>query len=349
MGFADGFWGAGIPPSARGEILLNITHPKSTKKIQKLFTPNPHPRDSGLRPLAESKLEKKGVPKMTVTGKQLRLDLESVIQMMKSQAAEGVVIQKKEDWPPIAWMILQCEAEGRERDGLAKQLGIAVEDIDTLVADLIQAEDQAASEQIWQVGVIALKTAAMQVTQVIGKTWDQIEAMAIEKLAEAIQGVNGKAVDPEKLAGIAKIANSATRRNQGEGQRGGFGGSTTERAGSNLEVELKSGDLGSITFRFSPRVAAQMQNPNRVIDLQANREERPESGMEMLRLKEIRPIAEAMESDESKAKQAEFEQQQAESKSLQDSLAPKKPTKAAQEMERLKDMFGGGFETVEIE
>lgn len=278
-------------------------------------------------------------------GKQLRLDLGQVIQMMISQAPEGVMIQPKEEWPPVAWMILQCEAEGRERKGLAEQLGIQTEDIDQLVADLIQADDQAASELVWGVGVIALKTAAMQVTQVIGKTWDQIEAMAIEKLAEAIQNVSGKAADPQMLAGIAKIANAATRRNQGEG-RPGFGGSHRPGVGSQVDVELQSGDLGSITFRFSPRVAAQMSNPNRVIDLKANVVDGMDlKGMEMLRLKEIRPIAEAMDTEESKKQQLAFEEQQAESKARQEAVAGPKKSRAkleqeAEEMTRLQGMFG---------
>lgn len=279
---------------------------------------------------------------MSTSSKQLRLDLKSVIQMMVSQAPDGVVIQEAGSWPPVAWMILQCEAEGKSREGLAEQLGIAVTDIDQLVEDLIQTEDQVAREQIWQVGVIALKTSAMQVTQVIGNTWDQIEAMAIEKLAEAIQNVSGKAADPERLASIARIANSATRRNQGEGQRSGFGGSTTERAGTQLDVELKSGDLGSITFRFSPRVAAQMQNPNRVIDLQANKVDREGGGMEMLRLKEIRPIAEAMDTEESKQIDAAREKEQRDSKAMQESVLGPRKTAAEKELDRLKGLFGFG-------
>lgn len=219
---------------------------------------------------------------------QLRLSLEQVIQMMQTQCPAEVVIQDKESWPPVAWVLLQTDADGADRNVTASQLGVEVSDLAELIESLIQAPDSKTAQQVWQVGVICLKTAKMQTNQVLATTWDQVEALAVSKLAEAIQHVSGKTVDPMKLASIAKTANSAIRRQAGEGSgRAGPGGG--------LDIEMQSGELGSIRLRLSPRVIEQMSNPSKVIDSIAKDVTQPRSH-EMLRLKDIRPIAEEMDS-----------------------------------------------------
>lgn len=252
-----------------------------------------------------------------VDSKQLRLGLPDVIQMMKSQAPDGVVIQSAEVWPPVAWVMMQAEAFGQSREVIATSFGVTMDMLAELVGELIQAPNLETAHEVWDVGVIALKVAQTQTTQVLATTWDQVEAMAIAKLADAIQNVAGANADPMKLASIAKTANSAVRRSQGEGHGRGVGGPAPT-----VDLELQSGDLGSIRLRLSTRVRDQMNNPNRVIDVTPNK---PVGGeLQMLRLKEIRPIAEALDSEADKARAAAEAQAHADAKALQEKFAPVK-------------------------
>lgn len=225
--------------------------------------------------------------------KQMRLNLEQVIQMMESAAPQFTVIVPAAEWPGIAWAVMQAEAGGNEREKVAEQLGVDVEDIENLISDMIQSTDPEVPLSVWKVGVVALKTATLTVQNTLATTWDQVEAMAIEKTVQAIQNLPGKSLDPTKMVLIAQMANKAVRRQGGES-----GGRPNAPAGqaspTDVAIEMQSGNVGSITLRFGARVLEQIKKPEKVIDVVANQPKRQEKH-EMVKLKQIRSAIEQVD------------------------------------------------------
>lgn len=237
----------------------------------------------------------------TLMERTLRVDLKTVIHMINGQAPEGHEVLPEADWPGIAWVIMQAEAQGDGREKIAENLGINESDIEDMVAGLMATEDTTLANSLWGVGIVTLKTAATAAGQVLTRTWDQVEALAIEKVAQGIQNLPGNKLDPMQMAQIAAIANKAVRRNQGElGGRGAPGGAQVP-GNQPMEIELQSGEVGSITLRFGTKIMEQLQAPERIIDVSANK---PTSSpnREMLKLKEIRG---AIESADIQAEQEE--------------------------------------------
>ena len=307
-------------------IAVNIIHPKIRKKKIKTTESITHPLN-----LIQSMRPKMNERKQSV----LRLEMGQVIRMMQEQAAEqgqGIEVLGEEHWPPIAWVLIQAEAAGQTKEQLAQQLGVEVENVLELIKGLIQgAESESQAFALWDVGVVALRSTFVTANQVLATTWDQVEAMAIEKLAIAIQNVNPAGADPLKLMQIASTANKAVRRQQGEsGQAGRSNTSSVGRMAeeSAMELELQSGDLGSLTIRLSPRVRAQMASPHRVIDSVAREVRTPVAKIDLKTTREIIDQAdrEAGESSLRAKPQEPFE--------------TKKEKKAKEDIFRLGEHFG---------
>lgn len=165
---------------------------------------------------------------------------------------------------PLAWMVLKQEAAGAHLAILAAELGVSHDDLLALKDATTQLKGDD-SETVWQRGVVALKTAAIMNANV-GQTWDAVESMAVEKLANGLSAMKGNGNAAEMLA-IATAANKAARRNRGESS--GSPRTSTHihvPGGSGGEVELSSGNLGRIHLRLAPAIQAQLSNPARVID-----------------------------------------------------------------------------------
>ncbi len=225
---------------------------------------------------------------------------------------------------PLAWVLIQHEGSGHSRGEFVERLGVAAEDVDSLIMQTVgvevavsdgtdegrakvYAEAMRVAETKWSAGVIALKGSALGAEQRIARGWDDIEAMAIEKLGNHLVNMKTDG-DAKTMLDIAKVANSATRRSKGEGTRSGNNGIGTSvvvkmgQGESGNEVELASGNLGSITLRLSPKIQEQLSRPERVIDAVANKtegERRTTQNLEMLRLKDTRSLADAAESQDS--------------------------------------------------
>lgn len=237
--------------------------------------------------------------------KQMRLSLDEVIQLIMQQKESTTAVATPADWPPIAWVIMQQESSGMSREEIAASLGVEEADIAALICDLIQDANPETSLAAWHIGVVALKTAIAATNQVLTTNWDQLEAMAIEKTAMALQNLSHTTADPMKLIQIAAMANKATRRKQGEIAPGTAPKGIIEQPQPGVEIEMKSGDVGSITLRFGPRVIEQLQKPGRIIDAEPNRE--PARHIEMLRLKDTRTLADSLDLEAEEKRKANSE------------------------------------------
>lgn len=243
------------------------------------------------------------------------------VRLSREQVCEFLGIEAG-SMSALAWLLIQHEGQGLSRQVFVEKLGVPAESVDSLVRVTIGievrvsdgtdedaakalSEAQQEAETRWSAGVIALKGSALGGEQRIARGWDDIEAMAVEKLGNHLANMKTDGA-VETILTIAKAANSATRRAKGEGARGSGGNigvSVVAKMGdSGGEVELQSGNLGSITLRLSPKIQEQLARPDRVIDAVANKatEDRTSTqNLEMLRLKDTRALAEAADSDES--------------------------------------------------
>lgn len=169
----------------------------------------------------------------------------------------------------IGWLVIQEQATGTSRAAIAKALGCSEAELLALRDDILQATGEEA-ESRWLQGVMAVQTAnRIQVIQA-ENGWDALEAMAIDKLGRSLNQMTTNG-DPEIMLRIAQTSNKAIRRRRGEGPgtRGAGVTSVTVNGGmgtDNFGVELKSGHLGTLKLNISPRVQAQLANPERVID-----------------------------------------------------------------------------------
>jgi hypothetical protein len=186
----------------------------------------------------------------------------------------------------IAFLVLQRESEGLTRSAAAEALGVSVEDIDSLVHHTCEGADQAESESIWNQGIVALRAARLMAEQMIRQGWDDVEAMAVDKLGRNLASMKGLG-DADQMLRIAAAANRATRRGRGEQVDQRNRGDQTHVA---VGITLQPGNLGSIRLNLSPRVQAQLQQPGRVIDVEPNQSQSMIRDSKMLSLKETRGL-----------------------------------------------------------
>lgn len=161
----------------------------------------------------------------------------------------------------LAWLVMQEEAAGVARETIAAELETGVEEVEALI-ESVTGLSGAEAQQLWSIGIIALRTASHLNEHTINRGWDTVEALAINKLAEQLATMRGNG-DADQMLRIAAAANKAIRRSKGEGNgMKKFG----DAPPSGATVTLQSGDLGTMSLTFSPAIQAQLGNPNRVIE-----------------------------------------------------------------------------------
>lgn len=212
------------------------------------------------------------------------------VHMTPDMVAEVMGIPERPGLGPIAWILIQEEAKGTGREGVASALDVSVGDLEELIHGICQKGSLEESLTTWAMGVVALKTSALMMRQVLEGGWDAVEAMAISKLSQSLTKMQTDG-DPEQMLRIATNANKALRRGKGEnpGQPGG-GGPTQV----NVNV-LQAGKLGSIKLNLAPRIQKQLSDPNRVID--ANPKANSLGQKEMLNLEATRELLDGKEQE----------------------------------------------------
>lgn len=205
----------------------------------------------------------------------------------------------------LAWLLIQEEAAGVARQFLADELGTGLDEVNELIESVVGVTGEEA-QQIWSMGIAAIRTAGVLNDHAISKGWDTVEAIAVTKLANQLAAMPGNG-DADQMLRIASTANRSLRRQKGEG---GSHGSrrTNDQQGAEMSVILKSGNLGTMSLTFAPAIQEQLNNPNRVIDAVANNAkaagEKLGGGsmrnLSMLKLDETRELIEAKQVEEKK-------------------------------------------------
>lgn len=209
---------------------------------------------------------------------------QEIVAEMMGVAAEAV--------GPVAWLTIQEEASGVTRKQIAKNLGVEETDLIAL-RDSVTGVENESSEEIWQRGVLTVKTAMLVNTTQVATGWDAVEAIAVDKLAKSLNDMKTSG-DPMKMLAIATQANKALRRRNGEGPGQSGRNSTNIQVNNmngNAELELQSGNLGTLRLNLSPKVQAQLTNPDRVIDGVVRKQTPAATGdLKMLGLRDTRSL-----------------------------------------------------------
>lgn len=207
---------------------------------------------------------------------------------------EGVMGLEKGALAGIPWLLMQEEASGEKRGEVGKRLGVDEESLNELIKGVLGEDDEALAGQKWQQGLVAIRAVLAANHNALAYGWDAIEAMAVDKLGKSLaeMGGNGK---PSEMLAIAKTANSALRRTRGENYGRGVpaGNGTGQPQGGDLTVDLNGGHLGSIRLTLSPRIQAQLGNPERIIDGVVAGGQQAKLPLQMLSLKETRSEVDA--------------------------------------------------------
>jgi hypothetical protein len=183
---------------------------------------------------------------------------------------------------PVAWLVLQEEADGVSIEVIAERLRVDISDIETL-RDRTTGLEGDDSKALWQTGIIGLRTVAIVNQQNLATGWDAIEAMAVDKAARTLSAMRGPG-DLERMMALAAMANKAIRRSKGEGEK---------KTGS-VSIELNSGKLGMIRLNLSPAIQQQLSSPTRVIDAVRGKDyntQGKQTNLEMLNLRDTRALA----------------------------------------------------------
>lgn len=197
----------------------------------------------------------------------------------------------------VGWLVIQEEAQGVSRSMIAKNLKCEESDIIMLIESITGLEGDSALDQ-WKQGVTAVLTANRMNAMNVGSGWDAVEAMAVDRLGRALSSMKTFG-DPDQMLRIAAQANKAIRRRDGEGQGGGRTTVQVNAGGDGMNLELQSGHLGTLRLNLSPRVQAQLSNPNRVIEAKVvgSQDTTPKKqNLEMLGIAETRKLAPIVES-----------------------------------------------------
>lgn len=192
-------------------------------------------------------------------------------QNVTRELAEQIMGVERGKLGSVAWLVLQEEAAGVGIEGIAATLmgGVTVADL-VLLKESVTGCVGAESDEIWARGLVALTTASTLSRSLIAKGWDAAESIALDKLNQALYAMSGTG-DAMQMLTIASAANKAVRRERGEGNRGGVNVSVrSNNANGDTTLNLQTGNLGTMRLNISPRVQAQLTNPNRIIDVTPN-------------------------------------------------------------------------------
>lgn len=212
--------------------------------------------------------------------------MSTIRQVMNAQAVAGLM--GVEGLAPIAWALIQEESQGTTREVIAQGLGVRVDEL-TAVVDMATGREGDESQAVWQQGIIALKVSRMMNEGTVSGGWDAAEAMALEKLNNQLNAMQGNG-SPSEMLSIAVAANKAIRRRRGEGSRP-MGNPLNPNGGQSqvgIDLTLRSGELGTLQLRLGP--ALQEQMAKRTIDITPNQPAGGALNLEMLKLKETREL-----------------------------------------------------------
>lgn len=170
---------------------------------------------------------------------------------------------------PIAWMILQEMAAGREVEHVAAAIRANESEINDLI-DSCTGTVGDASRNLWQDAITLIRSVKIANAQKIEAGWDSLEAMTVHALSTKVKAM-GPALGVKDALAIASIANKAVRRDRGEGASRPNGAAGNRGGGGDIRmgIELNSGHIGSIRMTLSARVQQQLSTP-RVIDQEVN-------------------------------------------------------------------------------
>lgn len=156
--------------------------------------------------------------------------------------------------------------KGLPKEKIAETLGVSVEVLDSLVKTFEAANGGEGAFA----RVVTERRAQMQL---VAADWDELEAIAVERLADAAR--SGRVSSVSDLLAIARISNMAARR-------GGFTKPPAEQGdGIRTGVTLRGGD--SIELRLSATVVKQIQEPREVNTIEVDYE-RVDSPLELRQL-----------------------------------------------------------------
>lgn len=207
----------------------------------------------------------------------------------------------------LSWLMILEEAGGVTRAEVAQQAGVSLLDLEELRYFVVRdkgfaagwgdEETQAAitaCDSIWLQGIAAVRTSALMTQQAIGQGWDQVEAIAVDKVATYLSEMTAHG-DPIEMLEIATKANKAIRRSRGEGNsrgNGGFGMAGTKNGDGGIDASLSiPTDSGVMTLNLSSRVRTQIENAQgQVIDGQVTNRLGGIRALEMLSVSQTRAL-----------------------------------------------------------
>ena len=216
--------------------------------------------------------------------------------VMNSTFVSPWIVERAMDWEEgklgaVGWLVIQEMAQGVSLESVSRGLGVDVETLVALVEGVTGKEGDAAIQE-WNNAVVALKAALMANAQQVSHGWDSVEAMAVEKLGRSLSEMKTNG-DPMKMLAIATQANKAIRRSTGEGQGSSVRIGVNAGKEAEMAIELKAGALGSMRLSLSPRIQAQLGDPNRIIEAVAVKRDAGKLPLTMIGLKETRQVADA--------------------------------------------------------
>lgn len=207
----------------------------------------------------------------------------------------------------LAWLMILEEAEGTPRLKIAETMNVDLIDLEELRFFTVygtgfdekwdDAETQAGiarCDSIWLQGIAAVRTSALMTQQAIGQGWDQVEAIAIDKVASYLSSMQATG-NPLEMIEIASKANKAIRRNRGEGSgrgNGGFGmaGSNNDNSDVNATLSIPT-EGGVMTLNLSSRVRNQIETAqNKVVEGKAEGRLGGIHALEMLTVEKTRAL-----------------------------------------------------------
>lgn len=191
---------------------------------------------------------------------------------------------KPDELTPLTYVLMQSIAQGGTVESIALALKVDAAEITEIIAETNALESRFDKA----VAIIRIDATGGVMDRDYG--WDDLERVVLQKLHKVANKIN----DPDTLTRIAVAANRAKRSTDAPAS-GGAG----NRLGEGGIVILAGGDLGVMHLSLSHRVARQLAAPE---SAPAVLEGQPiptgnRRGMEMLRLADIRTMAEDIKHD----------------------------------------------------
>lgn len=183
----------------------------------------------------------------------------------------------------FGFLLMQELAKGVSAAQVAKELQVEEANLDEL-ADSITGDTKGLAGDLWKACVVTIRSISLANHQAIGRGWDALEAMAVDRLARVIQD-SGVGLTVKDAVAIASLANKAVRRQAGEGGARGISIHTPPGQGADMAFEVNGGHLGSIRMSLSTRVQAQLEQPKVI-----NGETKSQDDRRMLTIEEIRSV-----------------------------------------------------------